>query len=593
MSRPSVYAQVVEVISKPTSERKDFEIAPLLPWFKKKSELFKDLKSDILHDVIKHCSFVKNRQNQLIIRQGDKGECFFILLSGRVSIYIFYAKNMDSSENESTEHESDVTDDEYIVRDRRKLGTYVTTLNPGATFGEVALVSEDCVRTASIICDDPCDMIVIDRDLYTRSVKSVLAQEFEDKAKFVSTNQFFGGWPPKYKKQLAMALEKHTLTYDSVLAKQGQPVNALYFILRGEVKLSMDPQLHSSMFPSSPTKVRAERKKEDANGTQTKGAPISRKLSRAVLQKKANPHKKKVEPRKLIDVCCLGPNECIGDIEVLLEYETFLQTAKCTQKTEILTLDMRHWDRLFVKRQPKTIEKMRQGLELRIQCRITDVVEKHIPFMKQLLSKSKQYNIIIENTENSKTLSKMNPTKKDDAVDIVPPWGPLIDQYAPGTVFHRIRAREHRRKLRQLRDEHRKSLEHPTSADELIDFNDDSAVRLPKHLQRLISKRHPQPNGISRTEEIQNDVHGLIVTSTDASHANLDDLENKIQNWLGPGSRLRDKNRVARLRRIDLEAMERKPVPGVRVFVKPRRAQSASDQSRDGSIGTPPDDYSD
>ena len=44
----------------------------------------------------------------------------------------------------------------------------------GATFGEVALISEDCVRTASIITDEPSDVIVIDRQLYNRSVKEVL-----------------------------------------------------------------------------------------------------------------------------------------------------------------------------------------------------------------------------------------------------------------------------------------------------------------------------------------------------------------------------------------------------------------------------------
>ena len=47
-------------------------------------------------------------------------------------------------------------------------------LGAGATFGEVALISEDCVRTASIITDEQSDVIVIDRQLYNRSVKEVL-----------------------------------------------------------------------------------------------------------------------------------------------------------------------------------------------------------------------------------------------------------------------------------------------------------------------------------------------------------------------------------------------------------------------------------
>jgi len=62
---------------------------------------------------------------------------------------------------------------------------------PGATFGEVALMSEDCVRTASIIADESSDLIVIDRELYNRSVKAVLKAEFEvsdNRLSFILTN---------------------------------------------------------------------------------------------------------------------------------------------------------------------------------------------------------------------------------------------------------------------------------------------------------------------------------------------------------------------------------------------------------------------
>jgi hypothetical protein len=101
----------------------------------------------------------------------------------------------------------------------------------GATFGEVALMSDDCIRTASIIADERCELIVIDRDLYNRSVKNVLKKEFEDKSNFIANSPYFRGWAPKYKKQLAMALQKETLPYEGSLTKQGDPVEAIYFIL--------------------------------------------------------------------------------------------------------------------------------------------------------------------------------------------------------------------------------------------------------------------------------------------------------------------------------------------------------------------------
>ena len=65
-----------------------------------------------------------------------------------------------------------------------------------------------------------------------RSVKYVLQQEFADKTNFIANNPFFSNWAPKYKKQLAMALEKDVIPYDGLLTKQGDPLAAIYFILK-------------------------------------------------------------------------------------------------------------------------------------------------------------------------------------------------------------------------------------------------------------------------------------------------------------------------------------------------------------------------
>ena len=42
---------------------------------------------------------------------------------------------------------------------------------PGAAFGEVALLTDNGTRSASIIADEPTDLIVIDRALYSRCVQ--------------------------------------------------------------------------------------------------------------------------------------------------------------------------------------------------------------------------------------------------------------------------------------------------------------------------------------------------------------------------------------------------------------------------------------
>ena len=68
--------------------------------------------------------------------------------------------------------------------------------------------------------------------MYNRSVKNVLKKEFEDKTNFIANNPYFNVWPPKYKKQLAMALIKEDYPYEGMITRQGDMVQAIYFILR-------------------------------------------------------------------------------------------------------------------------------------------------------------------------------------------------------------------------------------------------------------------------------------------------------------------------------------------------------------------------
>lgn len=110
-------------------------------------------------------------------------------------------------------------------------------LGSGFPFGEVALVSDDAVRTATIIAEEDTDLLVVDRALYNRAVRDVLAEEFREKQAFIKTNDLFSSWIPKYRKQLAMAMYKETFPYDSVLVKQGETVNNIYFIIRWVLKM--------------------------------------------------------------------------------------------------------------------------------------------------------------------------------------------------------------------------------------------------------------------------------------------------------------------------------------------------------------------
>ena len=124
------------------------------------------------------------------------------------------------------------TDTDNERRQHRKTTPFSDFSGEGNSVGEVALIDETCVRTASIVADAKTDLVIVDKPLYNRCVKDTLAKEFEDKRQFIVNNPLFTSWAPKYRKQLTMALYKETFPYESVMVRQGDPVEFVYFILR-------------------------------------------------------------------------------------------------------------------------------------------------------------------------------------------------------------------------------------------------------------------------------------------------------------------------------------------------------------------------
>ncbi|XP_038111367.1 cGMP-dependent protein kinase, isozyme 2 forms cD4/T1/T3A/T3B isoform X3 [Culex quinquefasciatus] len=116
--------------------------------FLKSVPIFKNLPEDTLckiSDVLEECYYQKG---DYIIRQGARGDTFFIISKGQVRVTI----------------RQDTTHEEKFIR----------TLGKGDFFGEKALQGDD-LRTANIICDSPegVTCLVIDRDTFNQLISNL------------------------------------------------------------------------------------------------------------------------------------------------------------------------------------------------------------------------------------------------------------------------------------------------------------------------------------------------------------------------------------------------------------------------------------
>lgn len=438
-----LYDKVVHTVSKPPKERTEGMIEQILPWFRKRSELFKSQKTEIVKDIVKNCQFMTCKRDHVVIKQGDKGDCFYIILSGSVAIYIH--THLDEGGISYVDHT-----DEFGLSgkpkelDRTPFGNYVGTIPAGKSFGELALINADCVRNASIIADETTDLLIVNRELYSRSLKAFQEKEFNEKKTFVEEYPLFKGWQTRYKKQLAMSLRKEKVNFDGIVVKQGCPVDGICFLLSGQAKMLVDPVVHEIQYPDMfPLPDIKELEKVEARES------IRREMNMASIKveekklsyrpRSPNPDRKRAH--RNVEVCTMGAVEILGDLEMTMGLNSYAETAQCTQVAEVFILDQKNYERLIERRNPQALDTMREALHEKLQLRLTWVQEDELPLFKYFLYK-------LDERKRHEKEKYREMRRRDHFFD----WktglqkGPLIDQFGPGSIFYTIRMRDKSRR---------------------------------------------------------------------------------------------------------------------------------------------------
>lgn len=95
------------------------------------------------------------------------------------------------------------------------------------------------------------------------------------------------------------------------------------------------------------------------------------------------------EKKRMITLCVQRPVGVIGDLEYFLQLDKYSHSVLCTQRTVVLKLETRQYDRLS-KRNPSTTQLMMQVLTNKLRHRIdgSQTVCNEVPLMKYALLKS-------------------------------------------------------------------------------------------------------------------------------------------------------------------------------------------------------------
>ncbi|KAK7095575.1 hypothetical protein V1264_006960 [Littorina saxatilis] len=300
-----------------------------------------------------------------------------------------------------------------------------------------------------------------------------------------------------------------------------------------------------------------------------------------------------------------------------MELDTYLQTAVCKEQTEVLVLERQHYERLFVRRHPRTIDTMRQQIKMKLLTRKSLSSAKDIPFLGYLA----QVIELKSRPPPPPEKERVDPTVSEAEKEFLNHRGPLIDLHGPGSVFYLIKVRE-QTKLK-LRSKRERLVERPQAvknvpgnvllaAQQLLngsnDYGGDERVTSSRGRDRVTvqprsfrsiqnsnmdsstenSAGDPSPDdGEEEEEELgpeyphddEDDSESLGQSdwqsgdgteSPEQQEARLSFLEERVRRWLkkenpkvGP--------KVAQLKRFALQDGEQQPHPGHWVVRRPRR----------------------
>jgi len=184
----------------------------------KKVPLFDDLSQDAFVELVNKLGFQRHVPGQLIIREGDPGRSFFIIVEGKVRIY-----KVGEDGNEIT----------------------LAHLGEGAFFGEMALLS-GAPRTANVVAEEDTEILevtdVVVRDLarkypqVVRSLKNFYRQRLLNNVMAISP--LFKDFDPAERKSIVEKFRMRQAEAGEVLITEGSNSDGLYVVLHGAVQVS-------------------------------------------------------------------------------------------------------------------------------------------------------------------------------------------------------------------------------------------------------------------------------------------------------------------------------------------------------------------
>ncbi|EJT97739.1 camp-dependent protein kinase regulatory subunit [Dacryopinax primogenitus] len=221
---------------------------PILPFYEKTPEqlkrikdsiskawLFKDLDPEQEVSVYGAFKEVHTKAGEVIIKQGDAGNLFYVVESGNLEIFISSFDERDE-QGDGEAYPPNTTEEVYS---RDGYGKLVQKVGPSGSFGELALMY-NVTRAATVVSITPCILWALDRITFRTILMDTAFRKRRMYDQFLSTVPIFRSLSQYERYKIADCLDTFVFQKGDIVIRQGDIGDRFYIVEMGNAAAVKD-----------------------------------------------------------------------------------------------------------------------------------------------------------------------------------------------------------------------------------------------------------------------------------------------------------------------------------------------------------------
>jgi CRP-like cAMP-binding protein len=194
-------------------------------------------------------------------------------------------------------------------------GVRVGQMGVGATFGELALLNENGVRSATAVAVGETTLVQVARSDFTKLVAELIQQKNESRMSVLQKTYAFGAWSTERMIKLCSFLLPFTFSRNTVIAAETSAISTVFIVTDGTVRLqkTIEDDEVIGVPTSGGSKDEASQQPQPQGQQQP---PTERKRKPARHQVYSPRPRNNTADAPTIEVALLGPGAILGDVEL-------------------------------------------------------------------------------------------------------------------------------------------------------------------------------------------------------------------------------------------------------------------------------------